>query len=204
MILYLIRHAETVANLEDRLCGMFETDLSDDGFAQVKKLARYAEKLDIGAVYSSPLKRAYKTAVGLNWYINTPLYVVHNLHEIKFGSIEGMMWDDIKADPKWNDDVPDRFVVFGGEAYDAVYDRIVAAVQGILDENHADSTVAIVSHGAVLRNFICYAKGLSWDKFREVDRILNASVTKINYDKNTQIFTICYQNDLRYLSDNVD
>ena len=204
MTLYLIRHAETVANLEDRLCGMYETDLSDGGFAQVKKLAKYAEKLDIDAVYSSPLKRAYKTAVGLNWYINKPLNVIYDLHEIKFGSLEGMLWNDIKADPKWNDDVPDRFVIFGGETYDAVYDRIVTAIHEIIDNSGENSTVAIVSHGAVLRNFICYAMGFSWDKFREVDRVLNASVTKINYDKSSQIFTICYQNDLSYLSDNVD
>jgi|GEM_PF-431812 Fructose-2,6-bisphosphatase len=204
MILYLIRHAETVANVEGRLCGMFETDLCESGFEQMKKLANYADKLDIDAVYSSPLKRAYKTAVGLNWYINKPLNVVYNLHEIKFGSIEGMLWNDIKADSEWNDNVPDRFVAFGGEPYDVVYNRIVTAVNGIIDENPADSTVAIVSHGAVLRNFICYAMGLSWDKFREVERILNASVTKINYDKNTQLFTICYKNDLSYLSDKAD
>ena len=200
MTLYLIRHAETVANLEERLCGMYETDLCDSGFAQVKKLAAFAKTLDIDAVYTSPLKRAYKTAVGLNWYINKPLHVIHNLHEIRFGSIEGMLWKDIEEDFRWDDGALDRFTVFGGEAYDAVYDRIVTAINGIIAENHENSTVAIVSHGAVLRNFICYSKGWGCDKFREVDRVLNASVTKINYDKINHIFTIHYQNAVDFLS----
>lgn len=193
--LYLIRHAETVANTEERLCGMSETDLSDYGFEQIKKLAHHAKSLNIDVVYTSPLKRAYKTAAALNWYIDRPLHIVHDLHEISFGSIEGMLWKDIKAHKDWNDFSIDRFTVYGGESYEHAYHRIVNAINDIIkDTDNENKTIAIVSHGAVLRDYLCYVNGWLWDRFNDLDRISNAGMTKIIYDNKCQKFTIIFQN----------
>lgn len=199
--LYLIRHAETVANIEERLCGMHETDLSDEGFNQIKKLSHHAKNLDIDVVYTSPLKRAYKTALALNWYIQKPLTVVHDLHEMTFGSIEGMLWKDIMAGSKWDGNLIDRFHVYGGESAEQVYNRIVKTIGEIISQNE-NKTIAIVSHGAVLRNYLCHAMGLTWDKFREIDRVLNASVTKLVNDNKSQKYKILYKNDTSHLGKN--
>src|SRR6185312_7786236 len=61
--LVLIRHGESVWNLENRFTGWTDVDLSEDGYKQAKHageaLKRYGYAFDIA--YTSVLKRAIKT-----------------------------------------------------------------------------------------------------------------------------------------------
>src|SRR5256885_782745 len=61
--LILVRHGETVANREFRYIGRRDDALSERGVAQAKQLAEALAMLPIAAVYSSPLQRAYQTAL---------------------------------------------------------------------------------------------------------------------------------------------
>jgi broad specificity phosphatase PhoE len=60
--IYLVRHGQTVWNEEGKLCGSCDVPLSDEGLIQAKKLAERMKRVNLFAVYSSPLLRARQTA----------------------------------------------------------------------------------------------------------------------------------------------
>src|SRR5205085_6740680 len=65
--LLLVRHAETDDNVQMRLSGWTDTDLSPRGESQIQLLADHfnREHGHIDALYSSPLIRARRTAEGI-------------------------------------------------------------------------------------------------------------------------------------------
>ncbi len=67
--LYLVRHGETQANLEQRWYGALDAPLTVRGERQVAATAAYfartADMLPVAAFYVSPLPRAPSTAVAI-------------------------------------------------------------------------------------------------------------------------------------------
>ena len=62
MQLYIVRHGETVWNLEHRVQGQTDVPLTDNGRKQAKELQKLVSSLNIDVVISSPLIRAKETA----------------------------------------------------------------------------------------------------------------------------------------------
>ena len=61
-IVYLLRHAQSVANTKGILAGQDDSvELSKDGFKQSKELANYLLTLKVSQVYCSPLTRCIQT-----------------------------------------------------------------------------------------------------------------------------------------------
>ena len=65
--LLLIRHAQTLGNLEGRMEGQTSTPLSQQGWQQARRLGQYllAENWYPTQIYCSPLLRATQTLTGL-------------------------------------------------------------------------------------------------------------------------------------------
>ncbi|MCL2517109.1 MAG: histidine phosphatase family protein [Oscillospiraceae bacterium] len=185
--LYLIRHAESVSNRDGILCGVTECDLSDEGFEQTVKLAEYAPKFNIDVIYTSPLRRAVKTATALNWYINKQVIIEENLREINLGSWEWKLWEEHGVIP-YED----------GEDLPAVYDRIAAVINKIVEENDG-KTVAVISHGCALCNFMLYVKGLPIERYTEISMLENTAVIKLLYSKSKQKYAVIYENETPHL-----
>jgi broad specificity phosphatase PhoE len=60
--LILARHGQTTWNVVEVFRGQADVDLDDTGLKQAELLADYLSDREIKVVYSSPLKRAQKTA----------------------------------------------------------------------------------------------------------------------------------------------
>ena len=60
--LFLIRHGQTIWNVEGRYQGSKDTELTSVGVRQAKLAAKYLSKVNFSKIYSSPLKRALSTA----------------------------------------------------------------------------------------------------------------------------------------------
>src|SRR5437879_13343918 len=60
----LVRHGETVFNVEGRWQGQSDSPLTERGLAQARELARALAEVSIAAIYSSDLGRAIDTATG--------------------------------------------------------------------------------------------------------------------------------------------
>ena len=88
MKLYLMRHGETLFNIQKRVQGWCDSPLTENGICQAEQAKQYFAKKGISfdAVYSSTQERATDTAK-----IVAPEYTVTHLKGIKemnFGSFE--------------------------------------------------------------------------------------------------------------------
>ncbi len=89
MIIYLVRHGITEWNLEQRIQGLTDIPLHEEGIKQAHKLGEKLQKKGrYSIIFSSPLLRAYETARVIGQYIDIPLVTNPLLHEINFGQ-----WD---------------------------------------------------------------------------------------------------------------
>ena len=74
MYIYIIRHGETYGNLNGD--GFAETDLTPNGMRQIAFLGKRFCKDNIDRIYSSPLKRALKTANAIkSFHPETPFTI---------------------------------------------------------------------------------------------------------------------------------
>ncbi len=141
----LIRHGETVWSRDGRHTGRTDIDLTATGEREAEALAPVLAPFRFGLVLCSPRRRAQRTAelAGL------PDPVVDDdLQEWDYGDLEGMTTPDIRQRwPQWTIwDGPWP----GGESAEDVArraDRVVARCRA----QPADSAVALVAHGHILR-----------------------------------------------------
>lgn len=198
--LYLVRHAEAEGNKLRIFQGRLDADISENGERQLERLALRFANVRLDAVYSSPLKRAYKTAQAAGRASGLPIVTVPGLMEIDGGRWEGENWDEIpglfpEENAAWVNE-PWNFAPQGGESMRHVYDRIWDAMLRIARENDG-RTVLVASHGCAIRNFACRAKGWPLERLREVDWFENTSVSTFRFENGR--FGILELNDVSHL-----
>ncbi|MBI5664499.1 MAG: alpha-ribazole phosphatase [Nitrospirae bacterium] len=176
---YLIRHGETEGAESRRYKGHIDVPLSENGIEQIKRVAEYIMRDgDVGArravplqngnggvdaVYSSDLSRAIKSAEIIAGPHGLKPVIVEALKERSFGVWEGMSFDEIKE--KWPDAFnawaanPLKFSPMDGESTIEVRDRVIKAFEEIINK-HNGQTIAIVSHGGVIRVLLSELLGM--------------------------------------------
>ncbi len=88
---YFVRHGESLWNIENKICGTTDIDLSPKGYSQAGETAQVIldEGLKIDMILSSPLKRALHTAEIISEKTGIPLRIDDRLNEQSFGKYEG-------------------------------------------------------------------------------------------------------------------
>jgi broad specificity phosphatase PhoE len=142
----LVRHGETDWNLSRRLQGHADLPLNETGRKQARALADELAEVELDAVYSSDLSRAFETARIVAEPRGLEVTALEELRERHFGSWEGLTDDEIQS----------RFpevaegVLGDGETREELDRRVFDVLQRIARE-HSDGTVLVVSHGGPLR-----------------------------------------------------
>ena len=92
----LIRHGESVGNVDGRLEGRSSTSLSQYGQWQATQLASYLHQHQPPPtyLYSSPLQRATETAQYLALSTGCPLRLEIALQELHQGIFQGLTWEE--------------------------------------------------------------------------------------------------------------
>lgn len=151
--LFLVRHGETLWNLEHRFQGQKDSPLSERGRQQVSCLAPYFSNQPIDALYSSDLGRALTTAKVIEETTGHVVLPTASWRERCFGVFEGLTHAPAR---EMNPEVFDRWrsgamdvKVPGGESRQEMLKRVLSSLEEIL-EKHAGGRVAIVSHGGTL------------------------------------------------------
>lgn len=157
--LLLVRHGETLANREFRYIGSRDDALSARGVQQAQQLAQAFTPIALSAVYSSPLQRAYQTALPLATQQQLPVQVLADLTEGRFGAWEGLSRAEVLAQDRsqllaWEQDP--TLTPPGGESFAAVQVRVVAAVER-LAVLHPGQTIVLVSHVGPIKTLLCHA-----------------------------------------------
>jgi broad specificity phosphatase PhoE len=138
MELILIRHGETIWNKDGRVQGLSDIELSDVGLNQAHKLALSIQDINIKAIYSSPMKRAYQTAQIINEIHNAPIYLEPGLMEMDQGDFEGLTFKELKACEKdflqqWIQD-PAAVTMPNGESLAGLQKMAWSVVTNIIDK----------------------------------------------------------------------
>jgi len=147
--LILIRHGQTVHNVDGIAQGWNDSALSPLGERQVAALAQRVAAMEVDTIYSSTLNRALSTARPISNLTNHEITTLDDLREMNYGGWEGQSFLDVRKNDeetyrRWIDDgdVPCP----NGESHNDVRRRIQAAVASM----HGRSVVA-VSHGTAIR-----------------------------------------------------
>jgi broad specificity phosphatase PhoE len=160
--LILVRHGETLANREFRYLGARDDLLSTTGLAQAELLAEALSILPITAVYTSPLQRAYQTAVPIAQKHALTVQQNDALRECSFGRWEGLSRPEVLARSpedarllqEWERD-PSRPPP-EGESFAEVQQRAINLVN-TLHVRHQDETIVLVSHVGPIKVLLCAA-----------------------------------------------
>ena len=157
--LYLVRHGETQANLEQRWYGALDAPLTPRGEQQVAATAAYfartARTMPVSAFYVSPLPRAQSTAAAIARAIGMTPVVEDGLREFSIGDWEGRTYRDlIDNDDLWGHwDRDPHFAPPNGESPVAFGGRIVQTLRTLV-ARHPGQTILTVAHGAVIASLL--------------------------------------------------
>jgi probable phosphoglycerate mutase len=154
--------------------------LNEEGRRQAERLGiALSERLNIAAVYSSPLERAWETARVIADRLDLEVQLSAAFEEIDFGEWTEKAFEELDRDPDWRLFNAYRSVtrVPGGELMLEVQARAVAELARIR-ARHMGATVVVVTHGDIVRAIIAYHAGIPLDLFQRL-QIDPASVSTL-------------------------
>ncbi len=98
--IYLVRHGQTEANVEEQIIGVYESPLTEKGIRQAKAAGEALSGVTFDRAYSSPMQRAQDTAMYIlqeshNWPME--VNVKMGLRDVNWGALEKSSWEDARA-----------------------------------------------------------------------------------------------------------
>ncbi len=168
--IFLIRHGATELTAEDRFAGSTDVKLSDEGRAQVARLADRLSLEKVAAVYASDLSRTIETARILAAPHRLKVEPRPGLREISHGRWEGMTRQEVEAawpeeTKEWEND-PFNFAPTGGESGLAVTARAMPALIDMV-RAHPKQLLIVVSHKATIRLILSSLLGFDPRRYRD-------------------------------------
>ena len=147
--IYFTRHGETVWNVENKICGMTDSPLTEKGRAQAAQLGEAVKNSGIvlDEILYSPLSRAADTALAVAAATGLPARVEPRLREQCFGRFEGTSPRNSPEFTAAKMQFADRYT--DGESMLQLAQRIY----NLLDELKADTgkTYLLVAHNGIAR-----------------------------------------------------
>jgi broad specificity phosphatase PhoE len=159
--IWLVRHGDVYDRLED----VSDPPLGHTGQEQARRLSERLKHLRIGAVYSSPHRRALETAQAIT--------------------------DRVEVDPRLVEATAD----FAGgilrvqEPPEAVIQRMQAAVDEAVTA-HPGERVVLVGHGIAILNYLCYVLKLEPGTLRVFPACTSISVVRVK-DGRHMVGSLC-------------
>lgn len=163
--LVLLRHGQTAHNVEGRMQGHLDSQLTDLGRAQAAAAAPVLAALGPDRLISSDLLRAVDTAEVVAAAAGLDVKVDPRLRETHLGEWQNLTVADIergwpRAIPAWRSDP--TWAPPGGESRIDVVRRSRPVIDE-LDEEYADNPqgiVVVVAHGGLIAGLVCGLLGL--------------------------------------------
>jgi len=196
--LILIRHGETDWNRETIFRGQIDMALNSRGLNQAWLLAKYLANAGITAVYSSPLKRALRTAEIVATYYGIEVEKSSHLTDMNYGVWQGLPKHKVMEQyrelyDQWLKS-PHLVKIPQAETLQDVRNRAYGLILQIVEKH--GRAVAVVSHRVVNKVLICALLGLDDSHFWNI-KLDTCGITTFAY-KNGQ-FILTKHNDTSFL-----
>lgn len=176
--IYLLRHGQTAWNADNnRYCGRSDIALTDKGLRQAEAVRDQLKGIPFAGVYSSPLDRAYNTAL-----IASGRDVTRDprLIEADFGAWEQKTKEEfIAEDPvlwdNWMKDPAHHRAGGTGETGTEIVTRLDNFFNELLQRHHSGN-ILVAAHNGVNRLFLAHKLGMPLKNYRMLVQD-NATIT---------------------------
>lgn len=198
--LFLVRHGQTKWNIEKRVQGNTNTDLTEEGLNQAYKVSNRLKDYKVDYIYSSDLNRAYKTAEIIGKKLNVKINKLNGLREKNFGHWQGLTIDDIQS--KFYEEhyiwktKPHNAKIEGAESLIQVQERVLSSINE-LKKKHKCKNVLLVSHGSTIKALILGILGIDISNYNKLT-ISNVGLTIIDFTEYSPIIRVL--NDTSHIS----
>lgn len=187
-LIAFVRHGQSVSNVNKILSDDINTyPLTDEGRRQAINAANELKKINPSKIYTSPVLRAYQTAVIIGEILNIIPIVDERLRERELGELNNKK---VNQGDHWKLRLVKKEIsVKGLEPWELLKKRIVNFVQHIILEGN--KTIVAVTHHDPIKAFLSYILDLddisAWGL-----HLPNASITLVECDKivNCKILSI--------------
>ena len=157
--------------------------MSRTGLAQARAVARRMATIPLQKIYASPLLRAYQTAQAIAERVELTIQPVADFREVGLGIWEGVPVQMLRRRHpalyrKWLH-TPSRARIPGGEGIARFQRRVLAAFRAVLEEADHGRTVAIITHGGVVRAVVAHVLGIPFDPLMRGISLGNTSLTRL-------------------------
>ena len=139
MKLYIVRHGQTGYNIDNKVCGISDVELTSLGKQQAIKAREQLEDQKIDYIFASPLQRAYETAKIINENHQLEIKIDSRIQEINFGKFEGIVNNEEFQYYKQNYGLHYP----GGESLFSFLEE--------LENKYSDKNILVVCHGGIVR-----------------------------------------------------
>lgn len=169
--LYITRHGQTQWNIQTRLQGWKNSDLTKKGILDAKALAERLEGISFTHIYSSTQKRAIETAKIIKRDRDLDIVQLEGLKEIGFGQWEGMAMKDIQDKYKGEFDIylnkPHLYKpTIHGESYEDIFKRVKKSLSDIIKSG--GENILIVSHGVTIKVLTSIIKDIPLEELYKI------------------------------------
>jgi broad specificity phosphatase PhoE len=191
--IFLARHGQSESNLEERISGQADPNLTEKGLRQAQRLAEVFRGIPLTKIVTSTLRRSMETARPTAESLGISLCPLDALKEMSFGILEGRLRGhlDHKSQhflDQWTQDKL-HFRIPGGEHLLDVQNRVLPLLSQVLMEN-PDGTLLVVGHRHT--NIVILSALMGWDlKSTAEFSIQSKYVYEIHCASTPHIHTIC-------------
>ena len=149
--LYLMRHGQTLFNVQHKIQGWCDSPLTEEGIHQAQCVRDYfkQQKISFDHAYCSTSERCCDT---LEIVIDhqMPYTRLKGLKEMNYGTLEG---ESEALNAKTPKECETYYLPYGGESSNTVRDRMMETLCGIMEKEDHHQVLA-VSHGGACFNFL--------------------------------------------------
>ncbi len=157
--LYLVRHGQTLYNMEGRIGG--DSELTHQGLEQAEALGRHFKGFSIPYIFTSTRRRSHQTAAPIcRGQQHCTMKALPEFDEINAGICEHMRYEEIKR--TWPNEYRRRqkdkynYIYPEGEGYVAMKERVDKGLRKALYLSGNAEALMIVGHQAINRMILSY------------------------------------------------
>ena len=200
--IFIVRHTETVGNIEKRLTGRQDYEVTPRGEKLIQKLTTELSNIKFDKIYSSTSGRAIKTVENLAKLNNLEIETKEDLCEMYFGKYDGWKWEDVnRIQPEIKqrqNEINEISGIEDQETMEHVADRMDKCIRNIVQTN-IGKTILISSHGVAIEAFLRKISGIPFNQEREKFCQYNVAINELEY-KNDK-FKIIQLANIDYLNE---
>jgi len=176
-MIYIVRHGQTEFNVAGKYGGRIDVQLNEKGINQAYELREILKNIKFDFVFSSPLKRALKTAEII---CNNEIIKDKRIIERNNGDLEGKLKTEILEFPDFNDPNETRYNIENIVDFrNRIYDFFVE-----IKEKYRGKNILVVTHAGVGIYARCFFEGEPQDGNYMNYKLGNCEVLKYQNDWN--------------------